>query len=89
MNNAFEKLTGYMAGDVVGTEIQDKLQVDNCNEEETLTYHMKKYQVSSRNVSMTVSLLCPCLVHYYIIVLVKSCCGCTLFDNLQSKCHRR
>ena len=46
MNNAFEKLTGYMASDVVGTEIQTKLQVDNCNEEETLIYHMKKYQVS-------------------------------------------
>ena len=46
VNNAFEKLTGYMASDVVGTEIQTKLQVDNCNEEETLIYHMKKYQVS-------------------------------------------
>lgn len=47
MNSAFEKQTGYQASDVVGTEIQERLQVDNCNEEETLVYHMKKHQVNT------------------------------------------
>ncbi|XP_067933897.1 high affinity cAMP-specific and IBMX-insensitive 3',5'-cyclic phosphodiesterase 8A-like isoform X2 [Watersipora subatra] len=42
VNGAFEKATGYTAKDVVGTYAQDRLQVDNCNEEQTMVYHMKK-----------------------------------------------
>ncbi|KAF6041387.1 hypothetical protein EB796_000341 [Bugula neritina] len=45
VNRLWEKQTGYSSKEVIGTEFQDKLQVDNCNEEQTLVYHAKKNQI--------------------------------------------
>lgn len=60
MNCAYEKQTGYVAKDIVGVEMQDTLQVDNCNEEQTLVYHMKKNQVCSVIVELSSLLYTVC-----------------------------
>lgn len=41
----YERHSGYTISEVVGRDMQEKLQVDNCNEEETLVYHLKKNKV--------------------------------------------
>lgn len=45
VNSSFERQTGYLSTEVVGNCMQERLQVDNCNEEETLAYRLKQQQV--------------------------------------------